>query len=410
MKLRPQLRFVLIVLALIAPSAFAQSFYWNTASARSTALGGVYVPSSSDPLDALATNPAGLTSLSAPSVDLSVSVISRAGRSATQSTPTRSSARLPACCPMARSACPFATRASALASGFLPDLMSVADWHYVDAPGTAGATYGLQQQKSAILAGRFVAGFGFALNKKISLGATIGADYNSNTLMRRTSSRASRELQGLKTLLNLHTAGYGRNGSVGALIRPSRAWNLGSPGSPARSSSATALPTETPTRNSQRSYLAGDPSNFTYNAQVRNVLPQSALGSIAWYGIPRWVLAFQTDWVNWGNAFVNLPVIAHRWHQRDDQQRGQLNDTAVDGIPLNWKDQYSFHVGGERMLTERMSLRVRLRPREQSGSRFHALALTAAIMSNQISTGLSYQPGSPASRPPTPSIRRRKHR
>ena len=36
MKLRPQLALVLIVLALIAPSAFAQSFYWNTASARST--------------------------------------------------------------------------------------------------------------------------------------------------------------------------------------------------------------------------------------------------------------------------------------------------------------------------------------------------------------------------------------
>ena len=120
MKLRPQLALVLIVLALIAPSAFAQSFYWNTASARSTALGGVFVPSSSDPLDALATNPAALTSLSAPSVDLSVSVIRHADPSATQPTPMRSSARLPACCRIWRSVCPFDTRASALARASCP--------------------------------------------------------------------------------------------------------------------------------------------------------------------------------------------------------------------------------------------------------------------------------------------------
>ena len=54
--------------------------------------------------------------------------------------------------------------------GFVPDLASVSNWHYVDAPGTAGATYGLQEQKSAILAGRAIAGLGVVVNPKLSLG------------------------------------------------------------------------------------------------------------------------------------------------------------------------------------------------------------------------------------------------
>src|SRR5580698_1212495 len=53
----------------------AQDFYWNTASARSMALGGVYLPSAEGALDALAANPAGLTELNARTVDLSVTSI-----------------------------------------------------------------------------------------------------------------------------------------------------------------------------------------------------------------------------------------------------------------------------------------------------------------------------------------------
>ncbi len=41
---------------------------------------------------------------------------------------------------------------------------------------------------------------------------------------------------------------------------------------------------------------------------MKNILPQSVNGNVAWHVNPRWMLAFQTDWVNWGSAFVNLPV------------------------------------------------------------------------------------------------------
>jgi long-subunit fatty acid transport protein len=68
------------------------------------------------------------------------------------------------------------------------------------------------------------------------------------------------------------------------------------------------------------------------------------------------------------------------------------SSTLVDGVPLNWKDQYSFHLGAERGLTEKASLRFGYaygNPVPSSTLK----PMTAAIMSNQISTGLVYNLG-----------------
>jgi hypothetical protein len=134
----------------------------------------------------------------------------------------------------------------------VPDLMFVANWHYVDSPGVAGATYGMQQQKSAILAGRAMAGLGVVLNPKISIGVSLGADYNSNTLDAPYIFQQQPVLKGLKTLLDLHTTGYGWNGSVAHSSVPLIRWNWDLPGNPARQLSAMALPAETYSRNSRR--------------------------------------------------------------------------------------------------------------------------------------------------------------
>ena len=55
--------------------------------------------------------------------------------------------------------------------------MSISNWNYVDAPGVAGASYGLQKQRSVIVAARAVAGVGFALSRKVSVGVSAGAVY-----------------------------------------------------------------------------------------------------------------------------------------------------------------------------------------------------------------------------------------
>ncbi len=392
MKLQLRLALALSVCVVFASSAFAQSFYWNTASARSQALGGIYVTSSDDAVDALAANPAGLTSLSGRTLDISVSLMLPRGSFSNSVNNSAQLSQTPGVLPYGAFGMPIRHSRFSWGVGFVPDLMSVANWHYVDSPGVAGATYGMQQQKSAILAGRAMAGLGVILNPKISIGVSLGADYNSNTLDAPYIFQQQPVLKGLKTLLDLHTTGYGWNGSAGALIRPTRSVELGL----AWKSSTTIISNGAASGDANAQFaalgLAGVPSTFNYSAQVRNVLPQSVLANVAWRLNPRWLLAFQTDWVNWHNAFVTLPVTLT--NGTNAAINGLLNSTTLkDGVPLGWKDQYSFHIGGERLLTERTSLRFGYAHANNPVPSSTLTPMTAAIMSNQISTGLVYHPG-----------------
>ena len=392
MNSRYRLALAVLIIGFFSTSVFAQNFYSNTASARSMALGGVYVPSASDPLDALTANPAGLTYLGGRTLDLTVNTVFPRGAFSNSVNSDAQLSQAPGVLPYGAFGMPIGHSRFSFGIGFAPDLMSVADWHYVDAPGVAGASYGLQEQKSAILAGRAMGGLGISLGKKLSIGVTLGADYNTNTLDAPYIFQSQPVLKGLKTLLDLNTAGYGWNGSVGALIRPSKKVELGL----AWKSSTVILSNGTASGNVGAQFtalgLGGVPSAFNYTAQVRNVLPQSVLGSVSWYANPRWVLAFQTNWVNWHNAFVNLPVTLTGG--TNAAINGLVNSTSlVDGVPLNWKDQYSFHVGAERLLTEETSLRFGFSHENDPIPSSTLSPLTAAIMSNQISTGFVFHPG-----------------
>src|SRR4029077_6859141 len=181
MKLQLRLALAFSVCVVFASSAFAQSFYWNTASARSQALGGIYVTSSDDALDALAANPAGLTSLSGRTLDLSATLTPPRGSFTTSANTSAQLSQTPGALPYGAFGMPIRHSRFSFGVGFAPDLMSVGNWHYVDAPGVAGASYGLQQQKSAILAGRAMAGLGVVINPKLSLGFTVGARSEEHT-------------------------------------------------------------------------------------------------------------------------------------------------------------------------------------------------------------------------------------
>ena len=82
MRFRRPLSLLIVAFAFFAASASAQDFYCSSASTRSMALGGVYVPSTSDAIGALSTNPAGLTYLSSPTLDLSMSAVFARGSNA----------------------------------------------------------------------------------------------------------------------------------------------------------------------------------------------------------------------------------------------------------------------------------------------------------------------------------------
>jgi len=392
MKLCRRLTVALFILACITTPAFAQNFYWNASSPSSVALGGIYVPSSSDAQDALATNPAGLTTLGTRTVDLTLTAVAPRGDFSNSVNYNAHLNGTPGALPYGAFGMPIRHSRFTSAVGFLPDLMSVADWHYVDAPGVAGATYGLQEQHSAIIAGRAVTGLGIAVTPRLSLGVSLGVDYNTNTLIAPYVFQSQPTLAGLKTLLTLRTSGYGWNGSVGARIRASHNVELGF----AWKSSTVIMSHGGASGNAYAQFdalgLEGAPSTFEYQAQVSNVLPQSVLGSLSWRVDPQWMLAFQTDWVNWGNAFVNLPVTLT--NGTNPAINGLVgSSTLIDGVPLNWKDQYSFHVGAERVLTERASLRFGYAYGNNPVPSSTLTPMTAAILSNQISAGLAYSLG-----------------
>ena len=271
------------------------------------ALGGVYVPSTSDAIGALTTNPAGLTYLSSPTLDLSMSAVFARGSfsdSVNNNSPMTTS---PGVIPYGAFGMPIGKSRFSFGVGFAPDMVSVSDWNYVDAPGKGGVTYGMQENKSAILAGRAMAGLSYAFSHKLSVGVTAGADYNSNTLQAPYIFQSQPVLAGDKTLLDLHTYGTGWNMSVGAMFEPTKNLDFG-----VAWKSHTVIVTNGLASGNAYALFGAPPGTaadaFAYNASVKNILPQSVNANIAWHVNPRWVLAFQTDWVNWSNAFVNLPV------------------------------------------------------------------------------------------------------
>jgi long-chain fatty acid transport protein len=369
----------------------AQGFYWTSASARSAALGGIYVPSSSGPLDALAVNPAGLTSLDGRALDLNLTAGFLRGsftNSVNAGAPLVSS---PGVMPYGAFGTTIGKSRFSLAVGEVPELTSVSEWNYVDAPGVAGATYGLQHQKSAILATRSAAGVGVWLGPRLSIGATVGAVYNSNTLQAPYIFQSQPVVAGLKTLLDLRTTGVGWNTSVGALVHPSQNVQLGLAWKSSTTIDSTGDASGTLAAQLAAIGLAARP-DYHYNAAVHNVLPQSVVASANWRMNNRWLVAFQADWINWKRAFRTLPVALTNGNNAD--VNGLLNSTSLnDTVPLDWKDQYSVRVGFERLLREGVSIQGGFAHSNNPVPSSTLSPLTAAIFANQISTGLGYTHG-----------------
>ncbi len=174
-----------------------------------------------------ATNPAGLTYLSSPTLDLSMSTVFARGSFSNSVNTNAPMTTAPGVIPYGAFGMPIGKSRFSFGLGFAPDMVSVSDWKYVDAPGHVGVTYGMQENKSAILAGRAMAGLSYAFSHKLSVGLTAGADYNSNTLHAPYIFQSQPTLAGAKTLLDLHTYGTGWNMSVGAMFEPTKNLDFG---------------------------------------------------------------------------------------------------------------------------------------------------------------------------------------
>ena len=213
------------VLCAAAP-ARCDDFLTSGSSDRATALGGVYAPSSTNALDALAINPAGLALRSAPVIDLSIEAVFARGQFVNRANPN---GRLDAngAVPYGAIGAPLGRRWG-FGAAVLPELLSSAKWRYTDPPGGAGqVSYGPLNSTSQIVALRAALGVGFYVSPRFQLGAGFGTVYNANTLQTAYVFQTTSALAGLKTLLDLHTKGFGVNGSIGVLSSPTDRVQLG---------------------------------------------------------------------------------------------------------------------------------------------------------------------------------------
>ncbi len=368
--------------------AHAADVYGATPTAQTIALGGIYL-GSTGPIDALASNPAMLTSMGRPYLELTgMGVL--AGGQFHNSTPyigtLESNAGVSGSAAFGLQI-PH-TRLS-VGVGAFPVSLLADRWTYRDAPGTAGASYGVQSNKSAFLALQSSVGFGCQVSHWLAVGAGMGVIDNLNTLETPYVFQTNPTLAGLKTLLHLHTTGIGYNGTFGALVQPTHRLELGL----AYKTRTTVRSTGDASGNAYAQFAAlGLPfaSDFHYKAEVDNVFPQSTSISLAWQARRRLLTYLQGDWLNWRGAFVQLPV--HLTDGNNVLLNSLLNSTSLDdSVPLHWKNQWTVRSGFEVSVRESVSLQAAYSHTNDPVPSATLTPLTAAIMSDALSAGIAYE-------------------
>jgi hypothetical protein len=363
----------------------------NGLSAAAIARGGSNVSERGGALDAVEGNPAAFAGISNRALDLSVVGVVAGG---SFSTATNNNAKLTGVAgalPYGAFVTPIGKSKWAAAAGVTPEILMRANWHYNDAPGTAGVTYGYQQQETQIIAVRSSLGVARTFGSKWSAGATLGIVYNQNDLHAPYIFQQQPQLAGLKVLLNLTTRGYGWNGGAGVQWQPNTRLHTG-----LAWKSGTTIRTQGDETGSASALfnaltITADP-NYSYHAQVMNHLPQAFDAGLSWQmnNHLRWNV--QGDFTAWGQAFQQLPVTLSNGSNATINSVVGSN-TFNDAVPLHWSTQGTFHTGVEMPMTESVTLRGGYSYATNPVPSSTLIPLTAAIMQNSLATGAGFHHG-----------------
>ena len=381
------LPFLLAVRPLLANGIYRDGF-----GAQSMAMGGANTAWAADPLGAMTANPAGLAFLASPQLNLGVMGAITEG---TFTKGTNSYAHLDDSLrglPEAALGFPWPNTPVTLGISFVPDSLMLADWRFNDPPGGLGGnvSYGVQDHHSEIIVLRPALGAAVRLTPNLSFGLSAGLLYNENHLQapytfQNLQPSSDAPYNGAKTLLDLHTSGFGWNVQAGLLYRPLTNLQVGlsylSPSRLYTSGDATGDPY------AQFSVTPG-PLAFHYDADVRNVLPQEVSAGLSWKPHQQWRIALQLDWINWAGAFQTLPV---KLSNGTAPVSGVLGSTFQDNIPLNWQDEFVYRLGLEYAVMENLFLRAGYAYGKSPVPDSTLTPMTAAIMEHTLTAGIGYQ-------------------
>ena len=373
------------LLALGQMPGSADGIYRNGIGARSMALGGADAAWAVDPLGAMGANPAGLGFLTSPAVDIGVGGASASGHFTKGSTSDGHLDSDPGVFPEGAVAIPLGKLPVTLGLAFIPEGVLSADWHFADPGFPTNPSY--TEHKSEISVLRTAAGLGISLGKHWSVGGSMGFIYNENTLDSPYIFQSQPKVKGAETVLDLNTRGWGYNGEFGLLFRPVESVQLGV----TYTSETTVF---------SHGHASGDvgaqfgvPSiPFNYDAQVKNVFPQTVTGGVSWKFCPQWRLAVQVDWINWGGAFVEasgLPVSLSNGNNAT--VNGVIGSTSLnDYIPLQWEDEFVYRGGLEYAVTTNLTLRAGYCYGGSPVPSATLTPMTAVLMENTVTAGVGY--------------------
>lgn len=138
--------------------------------------------------------------------------------------------------------------------------------------------------------------------------------------------------------------------------------------------------------------VTGVPTDFNYNAGVVTKFPQAISGGVSWKALRHARLNLQGNWINWSNAFDNLPV--NLTGGTNSTINGLAGSTSLqDVIPVDWRNQGVFGVGVESPVGEHFAFRGGYSYATDPVPSATLTPMTAAILQHTIGTGAGYSHG-----------------
>ncbi len=373
-------------------TGLANGIYGNGIGADAMSMGGAEVAWAADPLSAMTANPAGLGFLTSPEVDLGGegAVLEGSFKSKDDNGGALNSSLR--ALPVFAIGYPLKFVPVTFGLSCVPQSGLDADWNYVDPLGGHGGdtSYGEQEEKSEIILIRSALGVAWQINSKLSVGASAGLLYNQNDLVAPYifQNLSPATINGYKTLLNLHTTGFGGDATVGALYRATTNLQFG-----AFYQSESIINT---TGNS-----SGDPYAqfnvppgllaFHYDSEVKNKFPQNASVGVSWRFLPKFRVSAQVDWIDWAHAFNTLNISMSNGSNTNVNKAAFGGSSSFkDKFPLNWSSEFVYRAGLEYDVTENLALRIGYAYGQNPVPDSTVTPMTAAITENIFTAGVGY--------------------
>lgn len=272
-------------------------------------------------------------------------------------------------------------------AGFTVQSALRADFTFQDPPGTAGVSYGVQQHLSEWVIAKLGGALSYQISDRLSAGLSLGLAYNRNRLDAPYIFQSHPVLTGLKVLVDLEVDDLALTSALGLNYRASDSLKL---------NLAYSLRTDFSADGDLSGNLGqlglGIQETFRYNANVETALPAVLMAGATWQATERLTLGLQWDRVFWENSFDVLPIRLTQGSNAD------LNaflgaDSIVDVAPLDWRDQDTFHIGGEYLLVGGGKLRLGYESSEAPVPRRTFTPMTGAILDQAWTAGLQFRLG-----------------